>query len=178
MVSITLVSTRSGSPTKPRSITCSIWLSGSRAVRVTLIAVTRPAVLARNADRLAAGPGDPADDLLVDLAREHHFGDLGGRPVGHPQAIDEPRFDPELLEHGADLRPAAMHHHRVDADRLEQHHVLGEIVGEILVAHRVAAVFDHESAAGIALQIGQRLGQGFGLGEQEGIGSLGHRPRL
>ena len=32
----------------------------------------------------------------------------------------------------------------------------------------MAAIFDHESLAGIALQIGKRFGERFGLGEQVG----------
>src|SRR3546814_13192844 len=46
-------------------------------------------VLARTADGAAAEPGDPADDFLVDLARQHHLGDFGGHGVGDAQAPDE-----------------------------------------------------------------------------------------
>src|SRR3546814_19320765 len=42
----------------------------------------------------------------------------------------------------------------------------------------MAAIFDHEGLAGIALQIGQRLDEGFGFGEQvghfRGIGNRYH----
>ena len=64
---------------------------------------------------------------------------------------------------------------RVDPDRLQQHHVLGEIARRLRVAHRVAAIFHDERLAGIALQIGQRLDERLGLGEQRGIGGVvGH----
>src|SRR3546814_12423603 len=75
-------------------------------------------ILARNADRAAAEPGDPADDLLVDLAREDHLGNLGGRRVGDAKPADKGRFDAELFQHRADLRPAAVHDDRIDADEI------------------------------------------------------------
>src|SRR3546814_20422266 len=40
----------------------------------------------------------------------------------------------------------------------------------------MAAIFDHERLAGIALQIGQRLDEDFGFGEQVGhFRGIGHR---
>jgi len=56
-----------------------------------------------------------------------------------------------------------MHHHRVDADRLQQHDILGKIARRLRIAHRMAAIFDHEGAPRIALEIGQRLDQHLGL---------------
>jgi len=79
------------------------------------------AVLAAQADRLAAGLVDIADQLLVDRAREHHLDDLDGRGIGDAQARREFRFDTEPLQHGRDLRPAAMHHHRIDRGLLQKH---------------------------------------------------------
>jgi hypothetical protein len=74
------------------------------------------ALLAGNADR-TAGLADPADQFLVDRAREDHFGDLGRGLVSHAQAVDEMRFDAQRLQHPPDLRPP-LHDHRVDADGL------------------------------------------------------------
>ena len=63
----------------------------------------------------------------------------------------------------------------IDADRLQQHDVFGEIARQFRIAHRMAAVFHDEGLTGIALQIGQSLGQRFGLGEQgSGGGGVGH----
>ena len=132
-----------------------------------------PAVLAAHAQRLAPGLCDPADQFLVDRAREDHFGDLRGGLVGHPQAVDERALDPELLEHRADLRTAAVDHHGVDPHRLEQDHVLGKVARGLGVAHRVAAVLHHEGAPGVALEIGQRLDQSFRLGQHR-LGIAGH----
>ena len=39
-------------------------------------------------------------------------------------------FLPSRFEHLLDLRPAAVHHHRVHADQLEQHDVVREAVLE------------------------------------------------
>ena len=138
-------------------------------VRSTLLAVTSPPSLPEMPSALPPAPAiQPTSSLLI-APRQHHFGDFGGGLVGHPQAIDELAFDPELLEHRADLRAAAVDHHRVDPDRFQQHHILGKIARQFGIAHRMAAVFDHESLAGIALEIGQRLDQRFGLGEHCGI---------
>jgi hypothetical protein len=134
-----------------------------------------PAVLARDADRAAALGGDPGDDLLVDRTRQDHLGDLHRRRVGDAQPVDEAALDALRLERGTDLRAAAMDDDRVDADRLQQHDILGEILGRIGIAHGMAAIFHDEGRALIALQIGQCFGERFGLGEQSGIGSvIGH----
>jgi hypothetical protein len=58
-----------------------------------------------------------------------------------------------------------MDHHGVDAHRLEQDDVLCEILRRLGVAHRMAAVFHDEGAAGVALEIGQRFDQRLGLGQ-------------
>ena len=72
-----------------------------------------------------------------------------------------------------------MHHDRVDADRLQQHDVLREVLGRTRIAHRVAAIFHHEGLARIALEIGERLGERLSLGEQSGVGGVvGHGERL
>jgi len=64
----------------------------------------------------------------------------------------------------------------IDADRLHQHDILGEIARRFRVAHRMAAIFHHKGLARIALHIGQRLDEGFSLGEQrrDGIMRTGH----
>ncbi len=118
---------RAGSPTKPRSTTCSMLLSGSRVVRVSFVRLDQPAVLAGDADRLAAGRLDRGHDLLVDRAGQDHLDHLDGGGVGDAQAVDEGRLDLEPVEHGLDLRPAAMDHDRIDADLLQQHDVAGEV---------------------------------------------------
>ena len=112
---------------------------------------------------LAAGGVDEADDLLVDRAGQHHLDDFDGRGVGDAQAGGEFRLDAELLQHGPDLRPAAMHHHRIDGGLLEQHDVAGEIARRLLLAHGVAAVFHHDDLLVVALHVRQRFGQDAGL---------------
>ena len=97
------------------------------AARVTLRAITMlPSLPHRPIARPPCGV-DRADDLLVDRAGEHHLDDLDRRLVGDAQAGGELRLDAELVEHRADLRPAAVDDHRIDAGLLEQDHVAGEI---------------------------------------------------
>jgi hypothetical protein len=109
---------------------------------------------------LAAGGVDRRHDLLVDRAGKHHLDHFHGRGVGDPEAVDEARLDIEPLQHLADLGAPAMHHHRQDADLAQQRDVAGEDVGQFLVDHGMAAIFDDEALAGIFLHIGQGVGQG------------------
>ena len=81
---------------------------------------------------------------------------------------------PSFVEHRADLRPAAVDDHRIDAGLLEQHHVAGEIAPGGLVAHRVAAVFHDDRRVVVAQHVRQRLHQDFGLLLRAGAGRFGH----
>ena len=66
---------------------------------------------------------------------------------------------PQPVEHVVDHRPAAMDDDRVHADLAHQDDVAREIGHRLGVAHGIAAEFDHDDGAGIALHVGQRLGQ-------------------
>ena len=134
-----------------------IRIRDRRTVRVTLRACTMLPSLPHSPIGLAAGGVDVADDLLVDRAGQHHFDDLDGSGIGNAQAVDEFRLDAELLEHGRDLRAAAMHHHWIDGGLLEQHDIAGEVARHLLLAHGVAAVFDHDDLLVVALHVRQRL---------------------
>mgnify|MGYP002653728774 CR=1 FL=1 len=120
------------------------------------------AVLAAQADGLAAGGIDVAHDLLVDGAGQHHFHDFQRARVGDAKPRRELRLHAGTLEHRLDLRPAAMHHHRIDRGLLEQHDVARERARHLLVAHRVPAVLDDDGFLVIALHVRQRLGQDAG----------------
>ncbi len=74
----------------------------------------------------------------------------------------------EARERGLDLRAAAVHHHRVHADQLEQHHVAREIRLQHVVGHGVAAELDDDGLAVETLDVGQRLAEDARL-----LGSLG-----
>ena len=141
-------------------------------MRVTLRARDQPAILAGDADRHGAGAGDRLGDLLVDRAGEDHLDHVEHRLVGHPQALDEGGLHVQALEHGVDLRPAAMDHHRVDADLLQQRDVAAEAQRGLLLAHGVAAILHHDDLVVVALQEGQRAGEDL---HRVGRG-VGHRP--
>src|SRR6185295_3758287 len=116
------------------------------------------AVLAGEAHGLAARLIDQLDDFLVHLAAEHHFDHVHGRRVGDAHALYERALHAQARERGLDLRPAAVHHHRVHADE-QQHHVAREIRLEDIVGHGVAAEFDDDGLAVEALDVGQRFGE-------------------
>ena len=124
-----------------------------------LAGADQTAVLAADADRQRASAVDQAGHHFVDGAGKHHLDHLDHRLVGDAQAVDEGGLDGEALEHRVDLRPSAMHHHRVHADLLEQGDVAAELVGEFFLAHRVATVFHHDGRTGISAQIGQGVGE-------------------
>ena len=94
--------TASTSPTKPRS--------GWRA-----LGEDEPGVLAADPDGQRAVHVDGADDLAVDLADQHHAGDVDGLGVGDPLAVAELGHLAEPLHEVADLRAAAVHDDRPDA---------------------------------------------------------------
>jgi hypothetical protein len=55
-----------------------------------------------------------------------------------------------------------MDHHRVDADQLQEHRIGGERTRHRLLAHGVAAIFDHHDLAVVELDERQGLRQGLG----------------
>src|ERR1700736_5769807 len=114
----TVISTFSGSPTKPRSTIFSMCESGSTMLRLILRAST---ILPSLPDRPTARSVDEADDLLIDGAGQHHLDDLDRGRVGDAQPGRKFRLDAQPVEHVADLRPAAMHDDRVDGGLLHQH---------------------------------------------------------
>ena len=86
-------------------------------------------------------------------------------------------FLPSAAERLLDLRAAAVHHHRVHADQLEQHHVLGEILLQRRVGHGVAAVLDDDGLAVELADVGQRLGQDLGLVARCNVEEVSHGGR-
>ena len=68
---------------------------------------------------------------------------------------------PEPLHVVGDVGAAAVDDDRVEADVLEQHDVGRERLAQRLVAHRRAAVLDHDGAAVELADVGQRLEQGL-----------------
>ncbi len=130
--------------------------------RLELPGADQAGILAGQANGAAAMLVDQADNALVDLAAEDHLHHIHGLAVGDPHAVDEVAFDVQALEQIADLRAAAVHHHRVDAHRLHQHDVAGEAGLQLLALHRVAAVLDDQRLADESADVGQRFGQDLG----------------
>jgi hypothetical protein len=136
---------------------------GSLKVLCAFLREDHVAVLAAQTDRPLALGVDERDDFLVDGAGEHHLDDFHRALVGNAQPALELALDPEVLEHRGDLRPAAMHHDRVDARLLEQRDVAGKGAAQFQVAHGMAAVLHDDRLALVALHIGQRLRQDGGV---------------
>ena len=116
-------------------------------------------VLAGDADRVRAVRVDQADEFAADLPEQHHPHDVHHLGRGDPEAAAELTCQCRAFQHGTDLRAAAVHHHRVHADRAQERHVGGEGRLEHVVDHRVAAVFHHDELVAELLQPRQCLGE-------------------
>ena len=86
----------------------------------------QPGVLAGEADRQRPVHVDGGDDVAVDLADEHHAGDVEGVRVGDPQPVAELGLLAEPRHELADLRAAAVDDDRQHPDGAHEHDVLGE----------------------------------------------------
>jgi hypothetical protein len=93
-------------------------------------------------------------------------------------ASREFRRDAEPLQHGRDLRSAAMHHHRIDRSLLQEHDVAGKSLCGFFRAHGVAAIFNDDGFLVILLHVRQRFRQDAGLIEGADIGHVGHETAL
>ena len=116
-------------------------------------------VVAAQPDRRLAVAVEPQHDVLVDLADQDHLRDLDGRSVRHPQSVDELDREVEPLHVAGDLRTATVDDDRVHADVLEQHDVARELLLELGVDHRRAAVLDDDGLAVELADVRQRLEQ-------------------
>jgi len=101
--------------------------------------------------------------LFVYLPAENHLHHVHGLAVGDPHAVDEVAFDVQPLEQVADLRTTTVHHHRIHADRLQQYHITSKTLFELLISHRVTAVFDYQRLAGEAADIRKCLTKDTGI---------------
>jgi hypothetical protein len=84
---------------------------------------------------------------LFCLPTEHHLRHLDRGLVGHAQALDEPDLHPEPLHVARDVGPAAVTTTGVHPDVLEEHDVAGELLRQVGLDHRGAAVLDHHRLA-------------------------------
>ena len=107
---------------------------------------------------------EQTDELATHLAGQHHPHDVHDLGGGDPQAALELALDAQALEHRADLRAAAVDDDRPQPGIPQEDDVLGEGGLEGVVGHGVAAVLDDDERAAEALEPGQRLDQGLGLG--------------
>ena len=102
---------------------------------------------------------DEAHDLLVDLSPQHHFHHVHGLAVGDAHPLDEFAFLSDSFQEFVDVRPSSVHHHRVHADELQQHHVASKAMLEGFLDHGVAAILDDDGLAVKALNVRQCFGE-------------------
>src|SRR5919106_2112670 len=117
---------------------------------------------------------DEADDLLIDLADQHHLDDFDRLGVGHPHAAHELRLLAELLHQCTDLGAAAVDDDGIDPDQLQEDDVEGKRSLEVVRLHGRAAVLDDERLAAELSDVRQRLQEDLDLAR--GVGA--HRMYL
>ena len=130
----------------------------------------QPAILAGNPNREDTSARDGFRHLFVHRPRQHHFHHIQHGGIGHTQALHEGGFHIQALQHGVDLRPAAMHHHRVHAHLFQQRDIAAKAQSGFFFPHGVAAIFHYHDLVIIALQEGQSPCQDFHLF----LGGIGH----
>ena len=128
-----------------------------------LAGLQQHAVLAGQSHGAGSRAVQPADDILVYRADQHHFHHVHGGVVGDALTLAEFRPDFQPAQHGVDLGAAAVDDDRMDAHQPEQRHIEGEGLLEGFVGHGVAAVLDDDDLILIAPQIGQALDENPGL---------------
>src|SRR5215204_1622559 len=85
--------------------------------------------------------------------------DVCSSDLGHAQALHEAHLHPEPLHVARDVGPAAVHDDRVHPDVLEEHDVARELLPQLGLDHRRAAVLDHQRLAVELPDVRERLEQ-------------------
>ena len=151
-------STSTTSPTRPMSC------SSPSTTTAPAAGAEQPGILAGEADRHRSVLVEQPDELASDLAGEHHPHDVHDLRGGDPQPAAELALEAEPVEHGLDLRTAAVHDDGAQPGVPEEDDVLRERGLELVVDHRVAAVLDDDERPAEPLEPGQRLDERHRLG--------------
>ena len=137
-------------------------LAHQAVLLVQLLGLEEGTVQTAQADGLAAEVVDDGDQVLVDLAAEDLLHHVHRLLIGVTQAVHEAGLLADLLQHPADLRPAAVDHHDLHPHEMEQDDVADDGAAEFLGDHGVAAVFDDDSLAVVFLNVGEGFHQDGG----------------
>ena len=89
--------------------------------------------------------------------------DFNGLLIGVAKAPSELTLDALLCKPGGDLRTAPVNHNRLDANKPQIGHVLGEGLLQLFINHRITAELNDDDAAVKVLEPVQRLDQGLCL---------------
>lgn len=134
----------------------------ARAVGQALC-LKQAAVHAAETDAAAARLFEQGDEVLVDLAAQHHLNNVHRFAVGVAQTVDELALLADFFQHIVDLRTAAVDDNDLDADQIEQNEVVNDRVLQLVVDHRVAAVLDDNRLTVVFLNVRKRLNQNVGF---------------
>ena len=122
-----------------------------------LLRLDKPCVLPTESDGTHAAQIEQPNDLRVQLAVEHHLGDLHRLFIRHAKPRDKRGFLSNLLEEPCDLGSSSMHENRTDPDEFHQCHVAHDIFLERVIDHRVPAVLDNDGCPVKFLDVRERV---------------------
>ena len=169
------MSTFSGSPTNPRSMTFSMLESGSTTVRLTLRACTMLPSLPHSPMALPpAALMKPTICLLIEPASTIStistvFASVMRKPAANSDLM------PSFLSMASICGPPPCTTTGLIAVCSSRTMSLRKVARHLLLAHGVAAIFHHDGLLVVALHVWQRFGQDAGLGLRVDLGRFAHR---
>src|SRR5438874_329201 len=104
-------------------------------------------------DSIAARTIDKSDHLLIHRTGKGHHDRLQYRFIRIALTADKPRLNAELCIQVGHGIATTMHDDDVNADLLEQRHILGERLFQYVLGHRCTAILDHEGLPFVTLDV-------------------------
>src|ERR1039458_9121523 len=100
-------------------------------------------------------------DFRIDLARQYSVDNFRGGGVGYAVALHKFSFQPGGFERTRNCLAAAMHDHRINADRFKENNVSRDAMPHLRIIgiHETAAIFHDKNLAAKTLNVGQRFQQ-------------------
>ena len=131
------------------------------------------AILAGQTHGMPAEGVDHLHEIALHLTAQHPFDNFHRLGISDTHALHEFANLTHAIQGTVDLRTAAVHNHRVHADKFQKHHVSRESALQFRIRHGVAAVLDHDRLAVKSLNVRKSFGKNFSFersGHQIGVG--------
>ena len=113
-----------------------------------------------------------AHNILLNLACEHPFNDFHRFFIRDTHALNEMPFFTQTIQCRLNLRPAAVNHHWIHTDQLEQHYILSEIRLQRGISHSVTTILDDNGLTVKFPDVRQRLRKYLGFVTRRNVGKV------